>query len=272
MRVSARGRLSHRSVALILKGVSASCIRNCSTSCHARSPLTASVASAAPESPSGASTRRPYAAGWHTPRGGWPAGSTPSRRARQPPEAVARPFPPGAGHMLDPQGRPADAQLLSSFASRLISGTAPSALEIGQFSFAIWAACWNPASSTPATRPTVARSILVTVKPSPSLRICTFASGLIDSGALPPSERTPARNIEKQLACAAATSSSGLVPPLSPKRDSNEYLPSSEPDAALKLPSPLRRSPSPWPVAVLIAICRSSSSPRDRGSGSCHVG
>ena len=104
----------------------------------------------------------------------------------------------------------------------MISATAASALEIGQPALAPCAASWNAASSMPGTRPTVTRSIRLIAKPSPSLSSCTLASVRIDSGAWPPPLSTSASAIEKQLACAAATSSSGLVPPLSPKREPAE--------------------------------------------------
>jgi hypothetical protein len=49
------------------------------------------------------------------------------------------------------------------------------------------------------------------------------------------------------------------VPPLSVKRDSNEYAPPSAPDALLKLPVPVRRSPFHSAFAFLIAIPAPSS-------------
>ena len=110
----------------------------------------------------------------------------------------------------------------SSRACTLISGTAASATEIGHPFLAVSAASWKVASSTPGTRPTVSRSILVIANPSPCLRSWTLASVRIDSGTLPPSERTSENAIEKQLACAAAISSSGLLPAPSSKRDPAE--------------------------------------------------
>jgi hypothetical protein len=74
----------------------------------------------------------------------------------------------------------------SSRASRLICGTAPSVLEIRQFSFADLAVSWKAASSMPGTRATVTRSIFVIAKPSSCFRIWTFASVLTDSAVLPP--------------------------------------------------------------------------------------
>ena len=62
-------------------------------------------------------------------------------------------------------------------------------------------------------------------KPSPSLRICTSASVCTDSALWPASSRSAANCMEKQDACAAATSSSGFVAPPSPssvKREVNE--------------------------------------------------
>ncbi len=63
--------------------------------------------------------------------------------------------------------------------------------------------------------------------------------------------------IEKQLACAAPISSSGLVPPSSAKREPNEYAPSISPDSPLNVPLPPVRSPFHSALALLIAILRS---------------
>ena len=91
-------------------------------------------------------------------------------------------------------------------------------------------------------------------KPSPCLRSWTLASVRIESGTLPPLLRISESAIEKQLACAAAISSSGLVPGSSSKRVPNEYAPSMTPEALLNVPLPPARSPFHSAVAVLIAI------------------
>src|ERR1700761_1090411 len=60
--------------------------------------------------------------------------------------------------------------------------------------------------------------------------------------------------IEKQLAWAAAMSSSGLVPGSSSNRVLYEYFPEITPEAPPKLPDPFRRSPCHSAAALRVAI------------------
>ena len=62
-------------------------------------------------------------------------------------------------------------------------------------------------------------------KPPGTWLMCTLALVLTRSGSKPARPRPALRAIEKQPACAAAMSSSGLVPASSPKREPTEYLP-----------------------------------------------
>ena len=72
------------------------------------------------------------------------------------------------------------------------------------------------------------------------LRRVTFACVSIDSGSLPASPSTSDSAIVKQPACAAAISSSGVVPlSPSPKRESKEYLPSKAPESSYQLAAAL---------------------------------
>ena len=183
------------------------------------------------------------------------------RRAHRP---RRRPLPDqprdgGAG----PGARPRQARRLGAYDSRVASSsivsTAPSALEIGQISLAWRPTSWNVASSTPGTRPTVRSLIRLMAKPSPSLRICTSASVCTDSALWPASSSSAANCIEKQDACAAATSSSGFVAPPSPssvKREVTEYRPLTTSDATANVPSPSWSPPFHSAVAFLVAMWR----------------
>src|SRR6202034_3227047 len=95
-------------------------------------------------------------------------------------------------------------------ASRVISGTPARARLTGHPALAACACSTNVASSSPGTCPTVTKAILVMVgMPSTRLRV-TVASDRTDSGGWPAWARRLARAIEKQAACAAAISCSGL--------------------------------------------------------------
>src|SRR5258706_4317663 len=62
-------------------------------------------------------------------------------------------------------------------------------------------------------------------------------------GVTPAFPRPTDGAMEKHPACAAAISSSGLVPPASSNRDANEYLPSNAPLPSFTRPLPSRRLP-----------------------------
>ncbi len=103
-----------------------------------------------------------------------------------------------------------------SLASSVIS--AFRSLETGQILQAVSAAFWNAASSAPGTLASTTRWALVIVKPPPFIEPEICALVRISSAVSPSAPRTPESCIEKQAACAAAISSSGLVPASSPKR------------------------------------------------------
>jgi hypothetical protein len=69
------------------------------------------------------------------------------------------------------------------------------------------------------------------------LSMWTRAEVSTDRGSWPARCRSPANAIEKQPACAAPISSSGLVPEPSSKRDWNEYGPSKAPEPSLTVGS-----------------------------------
>src|SRR5215213_6528187 len=102
---------------------------------------------------------------------------------------------------------------LSRLASTLSATLPLSACEIGQPSLAPSAACLKPASSRPGTLPRTVSALDTTFQPPSTWSNVTSAETRNCSGgvlALPsPNESA----IAKQLACAAATSSSGLVFP-----------------------------------------------------------
>ena len=151
--------------------------------------------------------------------------------------------------------RPGD----SSGGSRVISPTPARARETTQLSFAASAAFWKAAASTPGTRPRVVSAILVIVGPASSvLRRLTFAWVSSDSGSLPASPSTSDSAIVKQPACAAAISSSGVVPVTpSPKRESKEYGPSKAPESSFSSPPPSRVEPCHCAVADRAAMSAS---------------
>src|SRR3954454_3491712 len=84
---------------------------------------------------------------------------------------------------------------------------------MGQPSFAASAACAKAAASMPGTFPRNVSADDTTFQPSPTLSKVTAALTSSRSGGVPARPRPADRAIEKQLACAAATSSSGLVFP-----------------------------------------------------------
>ena len=98
----------------------------------------------------------------------------------------------------------------ASSASSEISGTAASAFETGQFTFAPSAASRKPSASIPGTVPRTASAIRVIPVPGTNVTAAEVSSRV---GGVPAFASPPASAIEKHDACAAAISSSGLVLP-----------------------------------------------------------
>src|ERR1700720_3306266 len=95
--------------------------------------------------------------------------------------------------------------------------------EIGQPALALAAAPSHASWLAPGTLAVVVRAILVIANPSPTLASVTAAWVSIFSGVRPAPPSWAPRAIEKQLAWAAAISSSGVVPDVAPsKRVANE--------------------------------------------------
>src|SRR5215213_7273664 len=92
------------------------------------------------------------------------------------------------------------------------------------------------------------------LNPSPVFSRPTLAVVSIRVGGLPALLRAPESAIEKHPACAAAMSSSGLVPLPSSKRDLNEYGPSQAPEPIFIVPLPCIMSPSQTAVEDLAGI------------------
>jgi REP element-mobilizing transposase RayT len=132
----------------------------------------------------------------------------------------------------------------SRSASSVISGTPASACETGQPFFAASAASRKPPASRPGTRPRTVSAIFVI--PVPGTKV-TAAEVRSCSGGLPAFASPPESAIEKQEACAAAISSSGLVFPPDASSERAGQLTSScpkapEPTSSI-VPDPLIRSP-----------------------------
>src|SRR3990170_1799450 len=132
----------------------------------------------------------------------------------------------------------------------MISGTPASAFETGQPSFAAAAASRKPASSSPGTRPATLSAIFVIPVPGTNV---TVAEVWRLSGGVPAPASPCESAIEKHDACAAASSSSGLVsPPGTSARAAHET--SIPPRAPLPtesiVPPPLIRSPCQVTEAV----------------------
>src|SRR4051794_20193959 len=115
---------------------------------------------------------------------------------------------------------PRSAQV-SSFASIVM--VAFSTFDTGQPAFASAVALSNAALSPPGIFTATSRCTAVIVKPPPSLSSVTVAVVPMRSGVIPALPSSADKAIEKQPACAAAISSSGLVPMPSAKRVENEY-------------------------------------------------
>ncbi len=97
--------------------------------------------------------------------------------------------------------------------------------ETGQPCLAFSACSRKAASVIPGTSASVTRSMRGIEKPSAPFSRCTLAVVWTRLGGKPACARPCDRAIEKQPACAAAISSSGLVPWPDSKREANEYGP-----------------------------------------------
>src|SRR3990170_8412503 len=106
----------------------------------------------------------------------------------------------------------------------------------------------------PGTRARVVSATPLIAQPSPSFSKRTLASVLIESGSWPPAPSTPESCIEKQPACAAPISSSGLVPGPSSIRELNEYGPSKAPDPKAMRPLPSGSDPFHSAFAVRVGM------------------
>src|SRR5262245_59817269 len=103
-----------------------------------------------------------------------------------------------------------------SFQSSVTS--ALSTLETGQPALAPSAIFWNCSRPMLGTLASSVSADLEILKPAPSDSMVTAAEAAMRVGVKPALERANASAMVKQPACAAAISSSGLVPLVSPKR------------------------------------------------------
>src|SRR5881409_575143 len=116
--------------------------------------------------------------------------------------------------------------------------------EIGHPFSAALAAVWNFAGSAPGTFAATSRWMDLTVQPASVLSKSRVAFVSMRSGRYPARSSSPDRAIEKQPAWAAATSSSGFVPGVSPNRIAKLYgTPFSAPLAVDTAPFPSLRPP-----------------------------
>jgi REP element-mobilizing transposase RayT len=132
----------------------------------------------------------------------------------------------------------------ASEASTETSGTPASAIETGQFTLAVSAASRNASSSSPGTVPRTVRATRVIPVPGTNVTVADVSSR---SAGVPAWARPCANAIEKQDACAAAISSSGLVFPPDVSSVRAAQLTSSGPNApeptSSIVPDPPIRSP-----------------------------
>src|ERR1700693_87397 len=127
--------------------------------------------------------------------------------------------------------------------------------ETGQPFSAASAYFWKVAASAPGTFPTTSRWLEVMVQPESSLSSVRVTLVLMLSGVrlAPPSWAESA--IEKQAACAAAISSSGLVPGAFSKRVVKEYgVLDSTPPGAEMFPLPSFNPPFQTALAFLCIV------------------
>ena len=136
----------------------------------------------------------------------------------------------------------------------MISGTAASACETGQFSFASCAAWRNAGSSIPGTTARTVKALFVIPVPGTNVTVASTSSL---SGGVPAFASTLESAIEKHEACAAAMSSSGLVRPFESSVRA-AHVTSSGPNAPLPtlviVPAPSMSEPDQVTCAVRSAI------------------
>src|SRR5712692_8756269 len=133
-----------------------------------------------------------------------------------------------------------------------------STLETGKPLLALSAAFWKAAASAFGTRPTTSRWTAVMVQPESSFSMVRVAVVMMLSGVRLAPPNCAESAMEKQAACAAAISSSGLVPGAFSKRVVNEYgVLASTPLVAETVPLP-SLSP-PFHTALALRCIRLSS-------------
>ena len=137
-----------------------------------------------------------------------------------------------------------------SDASSVISGTPASAFDTGQFSFAPSAASRNASSSRPGTVPRTVSALFVIPVPGTKVTVAEVSSR---SGGVPAFASPSDSAIEKQAACAAAISSSGLVRP-SGSSAREAQVTSSGPNAPLPTLSIVPAPSSSEPDQVTFAV------------------
>src|SRR5262245_20395149 len=133
-----------------------------------------------------------------------------------------------------------------------------STLDTGQFALASSASFTNSSPERPGTLPCVVSAIVAMRQPPPSCSMVRSALVCSVSGGCPAPLRRNASAIVKQPACAAAMSSSGLVPLPSPNRAVNEYgVSASVPLWVVRAPRPSLPEPLHAAVAFLLIVAMS---------------
>src|SRR5256886_3382701 len=122
--------------------------------------------------------------------------------------------------------------------------------EMGHVFLAVSAAVWNFAGSAPGTFAVTSRWIDFTDQPASVLSKSNVAFASISSGRYPAFPSSLEKAIAKQLACAAATSSSGFVPGSFSNRIAKPYATVFRaPLAVDTVPFPSFRPPLHWALA-----------------------
>lgn len=137
-----------------------------------------------------------------------------------------------------------------------VTATFPfSAPEIGHPWPAAWAAVSNSAGVIPGTVPVTEMTMVVTFHPSPTLSKVAAALTSSRAGGFCMRPRPAERAMEKQAACAAASSSSGLVlpPEDSVRADQETAMEGRAPLVPCTVPCPRKRSFSQTALAVRVA-------------------
>src|SRR6187402_748825 len=145
------------------------------------------------------------------------------------------------GDLGAPPATPAARAVYASSVASIVMA-ALSTFDTGQPCSACLAIASKPAWSVPGTFAFTVRCALVMVKPSPSFSRVIVDLVSILSAVRPAALSKPDSAMLKQPACAAPSSSSGLVPGPSSKRDLNPY------GASLRTPVWLEMTP--WPSLI----------------------